>query len=131
MPAFAYLSVIHPEAALDFYGRAFGGEVVNRTASRSGEVVYAEVVFEEDARVLIGIAGDHPLRPAPMHGQGAVYLYTADLDGLVARAVFAGARLVRPAAEESWGDRVAVLEDPDGNRWFWAEHLARDGRKIR
>jgi len=123
MTSYPYLAVCSVDDALDFCCRAFGGACLKRTETRDGRVVYAEVEFEESVRVLIGAAGNSPLAPAIVPGQGAVYLYTRDLDGLISRAVFAGAELIRAARAEEWGDRVAVLRDPDGNRWFWAEPL--------
>lgn len=127
MTSYPYLAVHSVDGALDFYRRAFSGECLNWTQTRNGRVVYAEVGFAEEVRVLIGAAGISPLAPAGVAGQGAVYLYTSDLDGLVSRAVFAGAELIREAQEENWGDRVAVLRDPDGNRWFWAQRLRGEG----
>ncbi|HOK88644.1 MAG TPA: VOC family protein [Candidatus Hydrogenedentes bacterium] len=123
MAAYPYLAVASVDDALDFYRRAFGGACLKRSETRDGRIVYAEVGFERDERVLIGAAGNSSLAPALVQGQGAVYLYTPDLDGLVSRALFAGAELIRAARMEDWGERVAVLRDLDGNRWFWAEPL--------
>ncbi|MBI2920942.1 MAG: VOC family protein [Planctomycetes bacterium] len=44
-----------------------------------------------------------------------LYLGVEDLEGAVARAAAAGARLLSPAAPREWGDTVAYLADPDGN----------------
>lgn len=121
MTSYPYLSVRSVDDAVKFCHRAFGGECLKRTETGDGRVVYAEVGFEEDSRVLMGAAGNGPLAPAAVPGQGAVYLYTSDLESLVSRAVFAGAEQIRQPRVENWGDRVAVLRDSDGNRWFWAE----------
>ena len=50
----------------------------------------------------------------------SIHLYVADVDGLVERAVGAGATLLRPLTDEFFGDRIALLGDPFGHRW----HLA-------
>ncbi len=125
--ALAYLAVANVDSAADFYARAFGGMVTKRAVSSEGLPVYAEMTFESGAVVLIGRAGGNPLCPATAQGHGAVYLWTPDLEGLAQRAVFAGAALLREIREEPWGDRVAVLRDLDGNRWFWAQPVG-DGR---
>ena len=38
------------------------------------------------------------------------------------RAVAAGAKLVRPVADQFYGDRVGGIDDPFGYRWFIAAH---------
>ena len=40
-----------------------------------------------------------------------------------AKAVAAGATLVRPVADQFYGDRSGTLEDPFGHRWFIATHM--------
>jgi len=40
----------------------------------------------------------------------------------VTRAVAAGAKLVRPVADQFYGDRVGGIDDPFGYRWFIATH---------
>jgi uncharacterized glyoxalase superfamily protein PhnB len=58
-----------------------------------------------------------PARPCAFH------LYSADTDGLFAKAVAAGARVLRPLETAPYGDRAAALEDPAGNHWYLATRL--------
>ena len=51
-----------------------------------------------------------------------VHLYVDDVDGVVAKAVAAGARITMPIADMFWGDRYGQLEDPFGHRWSVATH---------
>ena len=50
-------------------------------------------------------------------------LYVEDVDATVERAVEAGARLVRPVANQFYGDRTGGLEDPFGHVWYVATHV--------
>jgi PhnB protein len=50
-------------------------------------------------------------------------LYVADCDAVVAKAVAAGARIVRPLANQFYGDRSASLKDRWGNDWTVATHV--------
>jgi PhnB protein len=52
----------------------------------------------------------------------SLHLYVEDVDASVERAVAAGAKLIRPAADQFYGDRVGWIEDPFGYRWFIATH---------
>jgi PhnB protein len=46
-----------------------------------------------------------------------------DVDATVERAVAAGAKLVRPVADQFYGDRSGGLTDPFGHVWFVATHV--------
>jgi len=50
----------------------------------------------------------------------ALYIEGADLEGLAARAVSAGAKVVDPLQPREWGQSELTIEDPEGN-WltFW------------
>ena len=49
--------------------------------------------------------------------------YVGDVDAAVARAVEAGATLVREPADQFYGDRAALLADPFGHLWSLRTHL--------
>ncbi len=55
----------------------------------------------------------------PIH----LHLYVEDVDSLYERAVAAGAKVVMPLADQFWGDRYGVIEDPSGHRWALASHV--------
>ncbi|MGA2047287.1 MAG: VOC family protein [Terracidiphilus sp.] len=46
-----------------------------------------------------------------------IYLYLEDVDGVVARAVAAGARIFTPVEDQFWGDRMGRIVDPCGHVW--------------
>jgi uncharacterized glyoxalase superfamily protein PhnB len=46
------------------------------------------------------------------------------VDALVGQAQRANANIVTQPENKCWGDRVGVLEDPDGHRWSFATRIA-------
>lgn len=53
----------------------------------------------------------------------ALYVYVDDVDETVERAVGHGARVLMPAANQPWGDRIAWFIDPAGHVWTVATRL--------
>ena len=53
------------------------------------------------------------------------YMYTDDVDAVYHRAVAAGAVSLLPPADQAFGDRIAVLQDPLGNNWIPAKTLRK------
>jgi uncharacterized glyoxalase superfamily protein PhnB len=63
-------------------------------------------------------------RPQALKGTPVtLHLYVEDVDKFAARATAAGATVVMPVADQFWGDRYGVLEDPFGHRWSVATHV--------
>lgn len=84
-----------------------------------GVVVHAELDFGQGRLQLGEPSPDYHLVPAPA-GEDDCYsisLYCPDVDGLVARAVAAGATVREPATNFVSGDRFASIRDPFGVRW--------------
>jgi PhnB protein len=112
-------------AALDFYSRAFGAEVVTRLEA-GGMLIHAAIRIG-DALVTL-------CDPMPAHGfvapdPGApvsafITLYVDDADALHARAIEAGATEINPVADHVHGDRAGSVRDPFGHRWAVATHIA-------
>ena len=50
-----------------------------------------------------------------------MHLAVADAEGAVARAVAAGAMLIRPVKVEFYGEKTGMVTDPFGFSWFLAE----------
>jgi len=49
-------------------------------------------------------------------------LYFEDSDAVTARAVSAGAKLLRPVQDQFYGDRSGTILDPFGHKWTIATH---------
>jgi PhnB protein len=52
-----------------------------------------------------------------------VSVYVEDVDAVFARALEAGATELRPVADQFYGDRLGMFEDPFGHRWSVATHV--------
>jgi len=102
---------LHPRSApsyIDFLTRAFGA-VEEFRAEHNGVVMHARVRIG-DAAVEMG--------EAPARGEKpGFYLYVADVDALHERAVAAGAKSILAPADQQYGDRLAIVEDPLGVTW--------------
>ena len=50
-------------------------------------------------------------------------VYVEDVDGVFKTALDNGARQLRPVADQFYGDRTGVFEDPWGHQWSVATHV--------
>ncbi len=120
-----YLIVRGAARAIEFYRRAFGARELYRLDQPDGRVGHAEIQIG-DSRVML--ADEHPeagaRSPEAVGGTPVTLtLYVPDVDATVARAVAAGATLVRPVADQFYGDRAGGLTDPFGHTWFVMTHV--------
>ena len=111
-------------AALAWYAKAFGAKELMRFPSPKGKIAHAEIEIG-DSRVMI--ADEFPemgaKSPKTVGGSPAtMHLYLPDADAGVARAVDAGAKVVRPVKDQFYGDRSGTIEDPFGYVWHVATH---------
>ena len=114
-----YMIVRDAAAALAFYKNAFGAEELFRLAEPSGRVGHAEFRIGNS---LIMLADEYPdfgaLSPAALGGSPVkMMIYVPDCDAAVKRAVDAGATVLRPPADQFYGDRAAMVADPFGHSW--------------
>jgi PhnB protein len=100
---------------IDFMQRAFGAEVKG-IYGETGRLVHAFVRIGA-ATMEMADAQEEGLRPF------GFYMHTEDVDALYHRAVAAGAISILPPADQLYGDRLAILQDPGGNRWFAAKRI--------
>jgi PhnB protein len=119
-----YLIFSGASDAIAFYKKALGAEEILRMDGLGGRIHHAEISIG-DSRIML--ADEHPeiqaLSPKTIGGSPVtIHLYVEDVDAAVARAVAAGAKLVRPVADQFYGDRTGGVEDPFGYRWFIATH---------
>ena len=108
-PITSYLAVANVTASMEFLERAFGFSRGVVLAEADGQLRYAEM-RHGDASVMLIRKGDDTTATS---GAAALYTYVDDVDRALARARQAGAG-VEEAKDKPWGDRVAVVTDPDG-----------------
>lgn len=100
-------------AYIEFLTRAFGAVEELRVPGPGGIIMHARVRIG-DAALEMGEGGTVEPMPATF------YLYVGDADALYEQAVAAGAKSLSPPKDQSYGDRVASVEDAMGNQWYIA-----------
>lgn len=117
-----YIIVDGAARAIAFYQAAFGAGEVMRLDGPAGKIGHAEMTLG-DAKFML--ADEFPDLDA--HGPGhfggssiTLHLYVEDADASIARAVAAGATVVRPAVDQFYGDRIGSVKDPFGHVWYLA-----------
>lgn len=120
-----YLIVKGAAQALEFYKNAFGAEEMFRMDGPGGCIMHAEfkagdsILMIADEMPEMGHKGPQTLGGSPV----SLLLYVKDCDAIFARALAAGAKQVRPLANQFYGDRSGVLTDPYGHIWNIATHV--------
>jgi PhnB protein len=119
-----YLIVDGAARAIEFYVKAFGARESMRMADPSGKVGHAEVRIGDSTIMLadevpaMGFRGPRALGGSPV----SILLYVEDVDGVTAKAIAAGAKVLRPIADQFYGDRTCTIADPFGHIWTVATH---------
>lgn len=110
--------------ALSFYARAFNAKELMRMPRPDGGIAHAEIQIG-DSRIML--ADETPKTDAygPNHYKGSpvtLHVYVPDVDAMTKQATAAGATVVRPLADQFYGDRTAGLKDPFGHSWYLSTH---------
>jgi uncharacterized glyoxalase superfamily protein PhnB len=123
----------NPLAAIDWLCEAFGFEARQKVVVE-GKLVHSELVLGE-AVILMGTAnGSEPwqkLQKSPQSVGGvthALMFYIDDVDAHYAKAVQAGAEIVRePRTDdygpEYWTDRTYGALDPERHLWWFVQRV--------
>jgi len=119
-----YVIVHDGKAALAFYKSVFGATELMRMDDPSGKVAHAEIKIGSS---IIMLADEYPemgFRSAKTIGGTPVgiMLYVEDCDAMFARAVAAGATVLKPLQDQFYGDRSGTVTDPFGLTWTIATH---------
>ena len=114
-PINTYLAVANVGATMDFLEHAFGFTRGVILPDADGQIRYAEMRHDDSVVMLIR-KGD---TATASQGAAALYTYVSDVDAAAAQARQAGAG-VGDVQDMPWGDRTAVVTDPDGYRWVLA-----------
>jgi len=119
-----YLAIKNAVGALEFYKKAFGATETYKLIVPDGRLGHAELRLGDS---LIMLSDEFPefggKAPEALGGSPvSIHLYVEDVDAFVKRAVAAGAREVKPVADQFYGDRAGQLEDPYGHLWWVATH---------
>jgi PhnB protein len=119
-----YLVIKGAAKAIEYYKEVFGATEVVRMADPSGRVGHAELQIG-NSRIML--ADENPAvgnRSAESIGASPVslYVYLPDCDKVVAKAAEQGAKILKPVADQFYGDRSGFIQDPFGHLWGIATH---------
>lgn len=120
-----YLIVDGAAKAIEFYAKSFGATVIMRMDGPEGKVGHAELQIGDSVVMLADEAPGMGFRsPKTLGGTPiSILQYVENADGVVERALAAGATVIRPIADQFYGDRSATIEDPFGHVWVIATHI--------
>jgi PhnB protein len=117
---FTYLCVKDAGRAIQFYKQAFGASEKFRLTEPSGRIGHAELLLGTATLMLADEfpeMGFHaPAVDAPR--TFVIHLHVDDADAMIEQAVKAGAKLVRPAQDQFYGERSGTVRDPFGYDWM-------------
>jgi PhnB protein len=120
-----YLCVRDGARAIDFYKKAFGAREVMRIPMAGDKIGHAELRVGDAPFMLADEFPEMNFRsPQALGGSPVnILIYVDDVDALAKRAEAAGAKVLRPPADQFYGDRMTTLEDPYGHSWSFATHI--------
>jgi len=109
--------------AMEFYTKAFGAKETYRLPM-GDKIGHAEMQIG-DSRFMLSDEFKEwdALSPKSRGGAtGGFLIYVPDVDAAIDRAVQAGAKVVQPAEDQFWGDRMGTVVDPFGHKWMLGTH---------
>jgi PhnB protein len=90
-----------------------------------GGIAHAEIQIG-DSRLMFGDENPEFGNKSPQSLGGSpsgLCLYVPDCDAVFARALSAGATVMKPLADQFYGDRSGTVIDPFGHVWTIATHI--------
>lgn len=114
-----YVVVERAAEAIELYGAAFGAEEIYRLAMPDGSVAHAELRIGGAALFVAQASAKFPA------SQSMIALYVEDCDASYARALSAGFEGLGEPKDQFYGDRVAKVKDPFGQRWSMSTRIER------
>jgi PhnB protein len=120
--AIPYLMIRGAAEAIDFYKKAFAAEEVMRFPAPGGKIGHAEVRIE-GAPVFLADEAPGAGMQSPLQLGGTtvtVSVYVKDVDAVARRAEGAGAKVLRPVADQFYGERTVSFQDPFGHLWHFS-----------
>jgi len=120
-----YLIIKDAAGAIEFYKKAFGATELFRMPGPDGCIMHAEIRIGDSP---IMMADEFPkmghLGPLSRGGvTSSILLYVPNVDSLAKQAEAAGAKVLKPLANQFYGDRSITLADPFGHQWTIATHV--------
>ncbi len=112
-------------AEIDFCTKTFDAVELNRRPGPDGMMAHALMTIGPEMIMIEGEWPTLPSRAPKVDGSSPVviFLYVEDVDRTVERAIAGGAKVLVPAENQFWGDRIAWIMDPSGHVWTVATRM--------
>jgi uncharacterized glyoxalase superfamily protein PhnB len=117
-----HFSIEGAAKAIDFYKSAFGAEELMRAPDPSGHKLWHAALQIGNSRFFVNDVFPEMDADAKQT-ESSLWLYVPDVDAWFKRAVDAGATPKMPPTDCFWGDRMAHVVDPFGQKWTLATHI--------
>ena len=122
-----YLIVKGAAKAIDYYKKVFGAAEVMRMPGPDGRIGHAELKIGNSHIMLAdenpGMGQGHASAASLGSSPVSLLVYLPDVDKVVERATAEGAKIVKPVADQFYGDRSGFIQDPFGHFWSVATHI--------
>ena len=113
-----YLIVNDAAGFLDFLANAFGAVERLRIPMPGGTIGHSEVEINGAVLMVSDVEGtDFQTTRSLIHH------FVEDVDSAYKRAIAAGAKPIAEPETQFYGDRMAHVLDPSGNRWVLSTHV--------
>jgi uncharacterized glyoxalase superfamily protein PhnB len=118
------LTVKDISVACNFYAKAFNFVTKGASEGHDGSPWHAELQYKDHVIILSkeGIPGKTTSTPLTngLPSSMNLYFYCDDVDKIFHQAILAGAEVKAQPMDTQWGDRIAIVSDPDGYYWVIA-----------
>ena len=111
------------EAALAFYERAFGAEVIERNIANDGKRLMQASAKLNGGWIMLSDEFPEMGFTTPPPAAVTLHLQVDDAAAWWRRAIDAGATVTMEIADQFWGDRYGRLRDPFGHGWSIGSRL--------
>jgi uncharacterized glyoxalase superfamily protein PhnB len=129
-----------PKAAIDWLCKAFGFELRLKVEGDDGEIHHSELCFGEGLVMVGGTSGKEPWQAiyrSPRSAGGvtaSLCFFVDDADAHHARALAAGAKILRGPStqdygDDYWADRSYGALDPEGHLWWFMQRVRDPGER--
>lgn len=124
---YPYLRVRRAAEAIDFYTKAFGAQELFRLTEPGGRIGHAEIKI---GGMVLMLSDEHPeygiQGPQSLGGTSiSIHLHVDQVDALMQQAIDAGATVLRPLADQFYGERSGTVRDPFGHEWLLGQQIEK------
>jgi PhnB protein len=109
----------NPAVEIEFCKYSFDAVELSRHEGQHGNIVHATLRIGHAMFMVHDEATQLESRAPRSDGSSPVviYLYGDNVDKVIGKAVSKGARILIPAEDKFWGDRVGRIIDPENHVW--------------